>query len=152
MRGFPKALFTNWLHKIIGDEMNTIDYIQTGALFLLAALAWLLVCIAIWGVPKDSKRQAEELADQADALKTMRHTAEDEWIASLEGSLATLRPQLAKLREERAILPESIRQRAHLAQTIYDAEHALHYLRNRRDTPYPGDRRETMATITEGRM
>lgn len=132
--------------------MTTFDYIQAIFAILLAVLAWLLVCIAIWGVPKDSKRQAEELADQADALKTMRHTAEDERIASLAAELATLRPELARLRTERTALPDSIRLRAHLAQTIFDKEHELHFLRRRRDTPYPGDRRESMATVTEGRM
>ena len=130
--------------------MTTFDYIQAAFALLLAVFAWLLVCIAIWGAPKTSKRQAEELADQADALKMMRSATEDDHITELELRLPILRAALDKMRREwpaNASTPE----RVELRLRIYDDERMLAMLTTRKEA-YPNDRRETMATVTEGRM
>lgn len=123
-----------------------MNYFIPVAIFIAIGFAgaWLFGAIARGG------SEADSLADQADALIVSRCEAEDDHIAELELRLPILRAALDKMSRE---WPHnaSTNDRVELRLSIYDDERMLAMLTTRK-VAYPNDRRETMATVTEGRM
>lgn len=123
--------------------MPTLAYV-IGLIIFSFVLATLFGRAARLGA--DQEVEPPSPADQIDKLIADQPAKEDKWIAELEHEIATQHKNLAILRGG-VLTVETIRACGEAAISIAGAERVLNILYERRSAG-----RQTMATLTEGRM